>query len=134
MMQDSNETDAVDPTLARFFKLQTSWYETVSVYDTLHLDFSDISSWAVVLGLQHQVVTPLSGPIGKRRAHEIILEYTTSFFRFVAGTGSEQLFFRPSLEWHEVTYVHGEKLSNITSVQRLADHIMRCAIERQDIG
>ena len=83
MMQDSNETDAVDPTLARFFKLQTSWYQTVSVYDTLHLDFSDISSWAVVLGLQHQVVTPLSGPIGKPRAHDIILEYATSFFMSV---------------------------------------------------
>ena len=100
MMQDSNETDAVDPTLARFFKLQTGWYETVNVYDTLHLDFSDISSWAVVLGLQHEVVTPLSGPIGKIRAHEIILEYATSFFRFVAGTGSERIFRNPSLEWH----------------------------------
>lgn len=107
MMQDSNETDAVDPTLPRFFKKQTGWYETVSVYDTLHLDFSDISTWSPVLGLQDKVVTPLSGPIGKARVRDIILHYATNFFQFAAGRGTDHLFRRPSLQWHEVTYLHG---------------------------
>lgn len=107
MMQDSNETDAVDPTLSKFFKKQTSWYETVSVYDTLHLDFSDISTWTLALGLENKVETPLNGPIRKARVREIILYYATNFFQFAAGCGSDYLFRHPSLRWHEVTYLHG---------------------------
>ncbi|KAL7952442.1 Alpha/Beta hydrolase protein [Trichoderma compactum] len=105
LMTSINHTTAADPSWKVFEQHQTGWWQSVSVYGSGHLDYSDITSWNSALGFSTLVQTDF-GFLGGVRMTHIIQKYVRDFLAFVAGSGKGVLA-GPSLEWREVIYVGG---------------------------
>lgn len=110
-MTSINHTVQFDPSLTKFSKLQSGWNEILSVYDSAHLDYSDIGLWPQLLNLgeKGELSTPEIGPIGGIRMLQIVRAYVTQFLDFVCD-GAEGILRRPSLEWWEVIYLSGTSM------------------------
>lgn len=111
LMSSINHTTQYDPSWAEFQEHQTGWWESVSIYGSGHLDYSDITMWNSVLGFP-SLVQEQFGPTGGVRTMEIARKYVGDFFRWVEGRGKGVLA-APSLEWMEVVYVNGSDFKSV---------------------
>lgn len=105
LMSSLNHTTESDPSWNVFQEHQTGWWQSVSVYGSGHLDYSDITAWNGALGFPTLIQSDF-GPIGGARMAQIVRKYVTDFLALVAGSGKGVLG-GPSLEWREVIYVSG---------------------------
>ena len=109
LMSSVNHTTQYDPTWAQFQDHQTGWWESVSIYGSVHIDYSDITTWGVALGFPPIVEEPLGGPTGGVRTTQIIRQYLADFSSWIQGNG-QGVMTTPSLEWKEVIYVNGSNV------------------------
>lgn len=105
LISSINHTTQFDPSWTEFQKHQTGWWESVSLYGSGHLDFSDIALWNSVLGFP-PLLQASFGPTGGFRTMQIARKYIGDFFEWIEGKGKGVLA-APSLEWREVVYVNG---------------------------
>lgn len=108
LMSSINHTVQMDPSWTEFQNHQTSWWESVSIYGSGHLDYSDITTWIGALGYPPLVQAEF-GPTGGVRTVEIARKYVGDFFAWVEGEGKKGkgVLAAPSLKWKEVVYVNG---------------------------
>ncbi|KAK7409066.1 hypothetical protein QQX98_008770 [Neonectria punicea] len=63
LMSSINHTTQLDPSWAEFQEHQTGWWESVSIYGSGHLDYSDITAWNSALGYPSLIRSEF-GPTG----------------------------------------------------------------------
>ncbi|KAK7428888.1 hypothetical protein QQZ08_004658 [Neonectria magnoliae] len=63
LMSSINHTTQLDPSWAEFQEHQTDWWESVSIYGSGHLDYSDITAWNSALGYPSLIRSEF-GPTG----------------------------------------------------------------------
>lgn len=111
LLSSINHTTQYDPSWAVFQEHQTGWWESLSLYGSGHLDFSDITMWNSVLGFP-SLLQPSFGPTGGLRTTQIARKYVGDFFKWVEGKGKGVLA-APSLKWREVIYVDGTDFGEV---------------------
>ena len=106
MFSSVNHTDPSDPSWAEFPARQTAWWEKIAVYGAGHADYSDITTWRELLGLE-RLLQPEFGPTGGPRTTDIVRQYLATFFGWVEGKSGKGVLAGPSLRWWEVVYENG---------------------------
>ena len=110
LMSSINHTLQFDPTWAEFQDAQTGFWESVSIYGSAHLDYSDVALWNNSLGFRSTPNVAI-GPIGGARAMQIARKYLTDFFEWAGGSSrGKGVLAAPSLQWSEVIYVNGSNV------------------------
>lgn len=111
MMSSINHTTQSDPSWSEFQEHQTGWWESLGVYGSGHLDYSDITTWNGALGFP-PLLQDQFGPTGGVRTTQIARKYVGDFFQWVQGKGKGVLA-APSLTWREVIYVNGSDFRKV---------------------